>query len=95
LGYSVTGAHQVTRKGQDDDRLAPLVVDYCGQLVLEERHQHVVLVVDGVVRIVGVDATRHDRLVEEVALLCGTKESIERSGVRQVSIGLICGQHNV
>lgn len=69
-GQSVESSSQVGGKDHNDQSLHPLVVDHSGHLVLEECHQHVLLVVQFVVRVILVNSTGHKSTVQPRSVLC-------------------------
>lgn len=65
---SPAGAADVDDKDDENDRLDPGLMEPPADPIPEEDHAHMLLVVQGIVRILGVDPARHEPAVEEVPL---------------------------
>lgn len=74
LGQPEAGSAQVRGKDHNDERLDPALVQDAGHRVAEELHQQVLLVIDGVVRIVPVDSAGVELPVQPRSLFCGRGE---------------------
>lgn len=58
LRQSETGTGQIQTEYQNNESLHPALVQNVGHMLLEECHQHMLLVVDGIVGIIAINTAR-------------------------------------
>lgn len=90
VGHAPAGHRDVREETDEHEALDPRLVEHGANLVPEEHHARVLLVVLGVVRIVWVDAARHEETVQRAALLGQTARRDRDAGDESVPVlGLV------